>query len=243
MNEHIHELISSYLHGGNTPEQDRELFDACSRNPETADLLRQQILLSLKLRGLREQTEVPADLRNALLLRINELQGERKRSAAPATANVPRERERRFGWVHILGSSIATAAVAGLFFVLLPDAQSPDTASLSVTDTVRVVERDTVLQTRDILRPVYITRTVVREKKDGIASPVDERLPITQTPAPVDDKRQPLPQVIEDVTYAVVQPVREAQRQAKVSQYLEQYNAMLASVESVQLSSRDRVSQ
>ena len=239
MNEHIHELISSYLHGGNTPAQDRELFEACSKHPETAELLRSHLILSLKLRSLREQTEVPTDIRNSLLLRVNELQSERERNPLPT--NLPRERVHRFGWAHILGSSLATAAAAAMLFIMWPDASGPSSAELQTTDTVRLVKLDTVVQTRNVDKPVYITR-VVRERAvvpaDNFveAPPANNESELPSNPTPVTPE-------LENVTFAEVVQVKEQLRQAKVSQYLEQYNSMLASVESVQLSSRDRVSQ
>ncbi len=241
MNEQIHELISSYLSGGNTPEQDRELFEACSKRPETAELLRSHLMLSLKLRSLREQTEVPADVRNSLLLRVNELQAERERHSVHESP--PRERVNRFGWAHILGSTIATAAAAAALFMLLPESTPPTSTALQAVDTVRIVQRDTIVQTRDITRPVYITR-VIREK------PVIDIENLVDTSPPSDNRESDatvtvpiIAPVLENVSHAEAIPVKEQLRQAKVNQYLDQYNSMLASVETVQLTSRDRISQ
>ena len=50
MNDRIEELIVSYLHRGSTPEQERELFEACKNNSEVAALLRRHVTMSLKLR-------------------------------------------------------------------------------------------------------------------------------------------------------------------------------------------------
>jgi hypothetical protein len=239
MNEHIHELISGYLHGGNTPEQDRELFDACGAHPETAEHLRMQIMLSLKLRALREQTQVPNDLRNSLLLRVNELQAEREATApAPPVAHKP---ARRFGWAHVLGSALASGAAAWMLFFFVTDSDTRQTTASLPVDTLRLVERDTVVQTRDVVRPVYITRIVKQPLPDGAA--VEDLPSLTNTQRAPESADPVLPPVLEDVRYAEVQPLRELQRQAKVSQFLQQYNAMLASVESVQLTTQDRVSQ
>ncbi|MCZ7556597.1 MAG: hypothetical protein M5R41_09365 [Bacteroidia bacterium] len=238
MNERIHELIIGYLHGGNTPEQDKELFDACSMHPETAEHLRMQIMLSLKLRGLREQTQVPADLRNDLLLRVNELQAGREAAMPPAP--VASLAPRRFGWAHMFGSALAAGAAVWMLFFFVTESDIP-VSNAGIIDTLRVVERDTVVQTRDIVRPVYITRTAEQARPDDAAA---EDMPaLTDRPVAPDAVTPDIPSVLEDVSYAEVQPLRELQRQAKVSQYLQQYNAMLASVESVQLTSRDRVSQ
>jgi hypothetical protein len=241
MNEHIHELIIGYLHGGNSPEQDRELFDACSANPDTAEHLRMQIMLSLKLRGLREQTQVTTDLRNSLLLRVNELQAEREAAAPTPTSPAIRKPTRRFGWAHVLGSALATGAATWMLFFFVNESEAPTSTASIAVDTLRIVERDTVVQTRDVVRPVYITRSVKQARPDGAA--VEELPSLTDTQNTPETVSPVLPPVHEDVGYAEMHPLRELQRQAKVSQFLQQYNAMLASVESVQLTSRDRVSQ
>jgi hypothetical protein len=239
MTDHIQELISSYLHGGTTPEQERELFETCARHPETAELLRRHLLLSLKIRGLREQTDVPAELRNTLLLRLNELQAARMRNT-PAT--IPVERKPRFGWGHVLSSAMASAAIAVLVFLLLPS--RPDTPSVvTVTDTVRVVERDTVLQIHEINRPVYITRASV---DDGRLqhNPIEESAAdVSIAEQPIEDETQPRTSPPANETYVEALPLREIERRAKVNQYLEQYNSMLASVETVRLTRNDRITQ
>src|SRR5512143_2705107 len=108
MNERIEELILAYLHRGSTPDQERELFEACKADPEAAKLLRRHVILSLKLRQLREDTEVPAESRNQLLVRINEEQARlaAEHPAKVVTGNIP---VRRFGWAHLFGGALATA--------------------------------------------------------------------------------------------------------------------------------------
>lgn len=243
MNERIHELISGYLHGGNTPAEEKELFDACGSNPETAELLRQHLMLSLRLRSLREQTTVPQDLGNAVLLRINELQAERE-AANPAPVPMREAAEppvRRFGWVHLFGASLATASLAALLVFLVPDSDAPIAMVEGGRDTVTVVRADTVTQVREISTPVYIVRNVpapagTQRASDPTQMQAEE---VAEAITPLEDQQVrefPIQSALADV-------ITSGQREARVLHFLEQYNSMLATVESVQLSSKDRVTQ
>ncbi|MBE0644687.1 MAG: hypothetical protein IH600_11455 [Bacteroidetes bacterium] len=263
MNERIQELISAYLHRGSTPEQERELFEACSRNPETAELLRQHLVLSLKLRGLREEVQVPADLQNNVLRRINTLEAEGLRSeemhAASEAATEPR---RRFGFAHLLGTGLATAACA---ITIMLWSAGPDTgpdASLQqvaqVQDTVYIVEKDTVMQLREVERPVYIVRNApvapapespASNDAADLARAADDRVAATEPGTALATRTQPdaavppSPAAVETEMplIAEMQPREATTREAKTENYIDQYNSMLVSVETVQLSAKDRI--
>ncbi len=266
MNERIQELISAYLHRGSTPEQERELFEACSRNPETAELLRQHLVLSLKLRGLRDDVQVPSDLQSTVLRRINSLEAEGLRSETlPSATAVDQDGKRRFGLIHLFGTGLATAACAVAILLLSGSPDQEPAARLQtvaqVQDTVYIVEKDTVTQLREVERPVYIVRNVPAEPvlespatndqgdlaaKAGNNAPVRETVsdPATQAnreaPAPVSPAR--IPTRAEDLpALAEMQPGEAATREAKTENYIEQYNSMLVSVETVRLSSKDRI--
>ena len=266
MNERIQELISAYLHRGSTPEQERELFEACSRNPETAELLRQHLVLSLKLHQLRDETEVPTELHNSLLRRINALEAEGVREEErriPAAAAAPEVR-RRFGWAHLLGTGLAGAAIALLFLLPgSPDGELAMQPATALRDTVTLVRTDTLLQIREVERPVYIVRDTEPRVQPEAPRPGDAG-ELAQQPAP---GREVLPEVRRRTTeqpdqpadtdrvFAVTEPDTAEQaplfadnmrpesgtREAKAQNYLEQYNSMLVSVESVRLSSKDRL--
>ncbi len=263
MNERIQELISAYLHRGSTPEQERELFEACSRNPETAELLRQHLVLSLKLRGLRDEVQVPSDLRNDVLLRINALEadGIRNEEAQSAAATGTSSR-RRFGFAHLFGTGLATAACA-VAIVLLSGDPDPESAGLlqpvaQAQDTVYIVKKDTVTQLREVDRPVYIVRNapaapVLQEPSatdqgelasEALAAPESraeaERTTRPEPPAPVTPASVPT-RAGDSPTLAEVQPREVATREAKTENFIEQYNSMLVSVETVRLSSKDRI--
>lgn len=187
MNERIQELITTYLHRGSTPEQERELFEACKNDPSAAEHLRQHLILSLKLRGLRDSVEVDEDLHRAVARRIEGL--EAAPAPVPAESRVQAERPshapaRRFGFLHVFGAAAATAAAAVvLTLTFLPDANelpSPTATIAVVSDTVYVVERDTVRQVHEVTRPVYIVRTEKPPANEARAS---------ETPSMTDDDR------------------------------------------------------
>jgi hypothetical protein len=286
MNERIQELISAYLHRGSTPEQERELFDACSRNPETAELLRQHLILSLKLHGLRDDVRVPTDLHNSVLRRINALEAEgmhreaeriRKEeagtrlhadsSATQASVDRPSVSHpgRRFGWAHLLGTGVA-GAVCALAFLLLSGGPGTDTAMQPVAglqDTVFVVKTDTLTQLREVERPVYIVRNVpvpdrakssmpagvsdadlrsdgVTETEDALADGAsqEDTQPANLSGEGIVPTQKPSEPVFH---FADLQRQDHGTREEKTQNYLEQYNSMLVSVESVQLSTKDRL--
>lgn len=290
MNNRIHELISAYLHRGSTPEQERELFDACSRNPETAELLRQHLVLSLKLRQLRDETEVPPALHNHVLRRINTMEAEGVREEERQAAAVPpitTQASRRFGWMHLLGTGFAGAAVVALLLFATNTAE-PDLASQVVPatpDTVVMVRTDTL--TREIERPVYIVRNTApkatpdQHDADAPEQIAQQTLPVdapaqvgtdnsgrqVDTGTLVDSRRQNdsgrqndsrtqndtgtqegsglagndrVPPVISPAL-ADNLPSTTASREEKTQNYLEQYTSMLVSVESVRLSTQDRL--
>ncbi len=318
MNERIQELITVYLHRGSTPAQERELFEACKNDPEVAEHLRQHLILSLKLRRLRDDITVEDTLHAAVSRRISRLA--EKDAAVPSAVEAPRATgtahatgianaagiadaaapPRRYGLRHVFGSAVATAAAALLLFLFLPDGGNTPPAQRAemrpAADTVLVVQRDTVLQVREVERPVYIVRTERVNESDqtagdgGYAASADNAAGAdaagqTGTP-PADQPSElidaPLPQSTAPDTPALTDrsrhdsagddvegvypsetdqteqhsaaattdrsqlyadagdPTQQA-RAEKARNYLEQYNAMLVSVESVQLTREDRV--
>lgn len=257
MNDRILELISAYLHRGSTPEQERELFEACSRNPETAELLRQHLILSLKLHTLRDDVQVPAELHSNLLGRINALEAEGVAREAAQPRIVPEQSRRRFGWAHLLGTGIAGAACA-LALLMWTGGPESDTALKPVAeaqDTVFITRTDTLMQLRKVDRPVYIVRTApspVRDMSREAESP-DVTLPsgieaaskdgIAGTDIRKDENRADTDRApVESMPLlADMRQVESATREVKTQNFLEQYNSMLVSVESVQLSAKDRL--
>lgn len=266
MNERIEELIAAYLHRGSTPEQERELFEACSRQPETAELLRQHLVLSLKIRALREDVQVPVEVRNEVLRRVNTIESDglrrEEQQQTAVTAVPPRH---RFGWTHLLGTSLATAACAVAILLWTGNSDETGTARMQsvsgLQDTVFVVKRDTVTQLREIDRPVYIvradtrpasgddprsdTREEIGRRQESIPPPADAvtaadpAAPLTETVAVA-----PVPASTVTTGTASIAEVRDPEtmtREEKAQSYLEQYNTMLVSVASVRLSSKDRL--
>jgi hypothetical protein len=242
MTERIEELIVAYLHRGSTPEQEQELFEACRSNPDTANLLRQHIVMSLKLRQLRDTVEVPAEARNALLRRLNELPAQeappRRRSVLPAWAMGV-----RFGLHHLVGVAGATAMLFVGFLLLRPDTGTvPGTAGMAALqrDTVMVTATDTLFLTREVRKPVYIYRAAqegnsvtgvaVREQPadDGIAEAREPQPEPSVTPPVLPDRGTGHPSIAANTT-------------PEAPAYLQQYNEMVLSLEKVRLSSSDRV--
>jgi hypothetical protein len=265
MNERIQELISAYLHRDTTPEQERELFEACSRHPETSELLRQQLVLSLKIRSLREDVKVPTELQNDVLRRINTLEAAGLQAEGHRSFETAEEPRRRFGWAHLFGTGLATAACA-VAVVLL--SRSPGEQGLTsvqlvaqLQDTVYIVKQDTITQLREIDRPVYIVRTIPSEpvpdrptpNADGeIARQPDRNATSPETVIALDTGTRRDENLLpasdskmgtqgSNPLFAENQPLESALREAKKDNYIEQYNSMLVSVETVQLSSKDRI--
>lgn len=266
MNERIQELIAAYLHRGSTPEQEQELFEACSHDPSTAELLRQHLILSLKLHTMRDTVEVPTELHNSLLRRINAMEAE----PAPVPQGASRERSdpnrdiatatpRRFGWAHLFGTGLAGVAAVLLLTFWLDDS-GPDLATRSATiprDTVTVVRVDTLTRVQQIERPVYIVRelppTQPAERipagvgQDGgspgfAGQPTDATAGGEGLAALVSENNTPLSDTMPDesaVEIAELRPV--SSRVAKTQNFLAQYTSMLVSVESVSLSAKDRL--
>jgi hypothetical protein len=247
MNDRIEELIVAYLHRGSSPEQERELFDACRTNPDVASLLRQHITLSLKLRMLREKTEVPQEVHNALLRRINEMKVESPSVEKARWSWIPDGFRRvRFGWSHLTGTALATGlAVLALFFFTRTDTVPTSglngtTASTAGADTVLLTRVDTVYQTRTLSKPVYIVRY---EKRAPEQNPTPSPLPAD---APSTDVAQ-APRVPVNIEPPAIRPANDAQPSIaqimpiETPSYLQQYTTMVTSLEKVRLSSTDRV--
>ena len=257
MNEHIQELITAYLHRGSTTEQERELFDACKRDPEIAEQLRQHLILSLKLRQLRDDVTVGEDLHAAMARRIDSLAPSVEESVVYQPA------PRRFSLAQVFGTGMATAAAAAvLVLLLLPD---PEPLSLTasnmqpVADTVFVVEKDTVTQVREVTRNVYLaaqTPSAERVRPEASETPdaiTDRHLAdrgdtvqpedITQAEDTVNDAsatdRTPPP--VDNRDLADARPIPSENPGEATRNYLDQYNAMLVSVASVELTSADRI--
>jgi hypothetical protein len=265
MNERIQELISAYLLRDTSPEQERELFEACSRHPETSELLRQHLILSLKLRSLREEVQVPTELQNDVLRSINTLEAEGLREEVQNVPVTKAEPGHRFGWAHLLGTGFATAACAVAIVLWNGSTDERGTTTLQqvaqTQDTVFIVKKDTVTQLREIDRPVYIVRTVpeipapdraVTNDAGELAQQQDRTSRSAETgtalnsDAPRDADLPSVPvgdsEAREKTTLFADNHAHETiAREAKKENYLEQYNTMLVSVESVQLSSKDRI--
>jgi hypothetical protein len=242
MNDRIEELILAYLHRGSTPEQERELFEACKTDAATAAMLRQHLILSLKLRQLRDEAQVPLDVQNSLLRRINETVIEEDE---PARVPVAVPARRGFGWAHLFGASMATAAAAiALFVALLPgtsDTPVQDTAAVTMRDTVLLTRTDTVIQVRTLRAPSNIARTETPAPVLQNQSTPDEsgNPGLAQLEAP---KPAPAPVSAEDITsLPAVPPALASNHTSEQSTFLEQYNNMLVSIERVRLTAEDRV--
>jgi hypothetical protein len=247
MNERIEELIVAYLHRGSTPEQERELFEACRDDADVAQLLRRHLTLSLKIRRLRDETEVPPELHARLVGRINEIEHEGRSVAAPFVPKVSTGLQRLvFGWRHLAGTAIAGAALATTVFLLLPGRSvEPDSTArvVTVTDTLRETRIDTLVATRTVYRaatrataPVAMSETLPAQD-DPVAPPV------LQEDAPVRS---------EDFTdIAPVRPARTGidvrrgtageSSESSMPSYIEQYTMMVSSLDQIMLTSQDRV--
>ncbi len=242
MNERIEELIVSYLHRGTTPEQEQELFQACSNDPGIAAQLRRHLSLSLSLRQLRDTTEVPLELRNSLLSRINALQPE------PEPAPVARPsfgvRSGIFQWRHVFGTALAGAALAALAFVAFqPDPGTVTTASNAVVhDTVRVVDTRTVTEIREVpqVRLVYVDRKVAKPGVDVApeAGTLAETNPPPTTVQPGESLTTPI--VVQPATQEPINLTLDT-RPPEQESFIHQLSVMLASLERVDLSRADRV--
>jgi hypothetical protein len=252
MNDHIEELIVAYLHRGSTPEQERELFEACRANPDTASLLRQHLIMSLKLRQLRDRIEVPEELHSSVIGAINEISSQPAKSREDRRGLLAvRFRAPRFGWSHLAGASLATAAAAIVFALIIPRSGpefSPDRAAMlkAVHDTVQTARVDTVFQTREIRTPVYIVRNQTRdESSPGLETPSLPQQPSDGAAITEDLARQPVEQPsveipVDDNQKAASPAIAEAKAPEQLS-YMQQYNAMVLSLEKVRLTSNDRV--
>lgn len=266
MNERIQGLISAYLHRGSTPEQEQELFDACSRNPETAELLRQHLILSLKLHTLRDAVEVPTDLHHSLLGRINALEAETATHAARAprtratdTRAVPVATPGRFGWVHLFGTGLAGAA-AVLLLSFWIDGADPDLTRRDVPvspDTVTIVRTDTLTRIQEVARPVYLVRERApalpadripgtggqEEPTAGFAGqPTDDAAGSEGIAANVSNNNTLLSDSMPEESGPVIADISAgSSRVTKTRNFLAQYTSMLVSVESVSLSTKDRL--
>jgi hypothetical protein len=238
MNEHIEELIVAYLHRGLTQEQESELFRACSNDPDVANQLRNHVVLSLKLRQLRDEVQVPREVRNSLLERINTI----------AIEHEPEKEEHRvrfgfstgvFRWRHMLGTALSGAALAILGFAVFSGGEQTLQGSGQVTAAntapTAVTRIDTVY--RDVPHNVYITRSVTRQAQPGMEPGI-----AINTPSPRSDAPSPLtPAIAENVPAIPPEINLSTEKPGQQEQFVVQYNAMLASLEKVKLSSNDRV--
>jgi hypothetical protein len=237
MNEHIEELIIAYLHKGTTPEQEQELFNACRDNPETAQYLREHLILSLKLKQLRNSVEVPLDARNAVITAINELKIE-STASKPSTAAVETP---RFGWRHLFGTGLAAAALSAAVFFMVnsgPPSQPGIASSSSIHDTLRLVQTDTVTQIREIQKPVFIARNVpapATTRPDELPSnpvastsarSIEPSTPASVAPTPVD---------------RVTIETGQLAMQDDATSYLEYYKTMLSTLKIVHITPSDRI--
>lgn len=232
MDERTHELITAFLLRDTTPEQERELFAACMRDPGLAALLRDEMALSLKLRSLRDATVVPEDLAAELKGRINLLEAESARAvrarrwAMPTSFSLP-----RFSWAQLSAAATVPALAVALFFLLRGgDAPLPAPTAATIT----VVRTDTLTRVREVRTPVYIVRresapsTTVAATAGGGA----ERSGIAETAAAPTGENVATPQPV------AVPEIAQSERERS---YLDQYNEMLVTVESIHISDGDRI--
>lgn len=247
MNERIEELIVAYLHRGSTPEQERELFEACRDDADVAQLLRRHLTLSLKIRRLRDETEVPSELHARLVGRINELEHEQLSTAtSPFVPRMSTGVQRLvFGWRHLVGTAISGAALATMVFLLLPGRSvEPDITAriVMVTDTLRETRIDTLVTTRTVYR-------IAMQATTQVAS--SQTLP-AQNPGAPPVLQDEAPSRSED--YADIAPVRPARAgidgrrgaagestETSMPSYIEQYTSMVSSLDQIMLTSQDRV--
>ncbi|MBI5645907.1 MAG: hypothetical protein HY962_03170 [Ignavibacteriae bacterium] len=247
MNDRIEELIVSYLHRGSTPEQERELFEACKNNSDVAALLRRHVTMSLKLRGLRDATAVPLETRNALLERINSIPV----AQLPGhSAPVLPARPRGFGWAHLFGTALAGVAATVILFLLFRPAgsgnQGSETFSAARIDTVVVTRTETITEYRDVIKPVYITKReatpVVSEPTPDPAANHAPAVDVAETiVVPPTHNDETVPTVSEGVAQDETPAAPIETRIADAHPYLQQYNVMLASLEKVRLTPSDRI--
>jgi hypothetical protein len=251
MNDRIEELIVSYLHRGSTPEQERELFDACKNNPDVATMLRQHITLSLKLRMLRDKTEVPQETHNALMRRINELKVDPAPVRASRWAWLPSGvAAPRPAWRIASGTALVTVtAMVALFFLIHPfdgdNGGSAGTASITPrTETVIQTRIDTVYQTRTVSKPVYIVRyehaKVDPENVAGRPTPLPPSTDLAQQEN-TSQETTPNTKVNSQTKKPVIEPTIADARVPEAPSYLQQYTSMVSSLEKIRLSSTDRV--
>lgn len=247
MNERIEELIVAYLHRGSTPEQERELFEACRDDADVAQLLRRHLTLSLKIRRLRDETEVPPELHARLVGRINEIEHEQRTiGIAPLIPRITGKMQRlAFGWRHLAGTAIAGAALATMVFLLLPGRTIiPETTAriVTVTDTLRETRVDTLVTTRTVFRASLRTAAPVASNDAqatqdvGVPSDLQDDAPIRS-----DDFADTAP----------ARPLRtgsDSRRgtsgdasEASIPSYIEQYTMMVSSLDQIVLTSQDRV--
>ena len=154
---------------------------------------------------------------------------------------------RSFGWRHIFGTGLATAALsAALFFSLRtgnPAPQNEAQATL-VHDTLRVLQIDTVMQTREIQKPVYLARnesapvqnSVPDRLNPDVSSQVDVASVDIDKSLPVDPKTVS-PKHVDTVTMEA----GHLAVQDDASAYLEYYKSMLSTLKIVQLTPSDRI--
>ena len=209
-----------------------------------------------RLRQLREDTEVPAESRNQLLVRINEEQA-RLAAEHPAKVVTGKIPVRRFGWAHLFGGALATAAVvAALVFILRPGASPvPETAVVStvVHDTLVVSKTDT------LVRVVRLRQDASLARNNGVPGARQDAVPPAPSPSLANQNpngQEPRPDVQNpnsggsenDGAEATQQQDTESMSPALAEHlikdgaaYLEQYNAMVVSLEKVHIGAGDRI--
>ncbi len=247
MNDRIEDLIVSYLHRGCTPDEEKELFDACKNHPEASSLLRQHIVLSLKLRQLREKSEVPLEVRNALITRINELPPQPEEVLT--RHEVALERRMRFGWLHLTGASLVGATAVALLFLLSKPEQRPMEPLMTdrpQTDTVLLSRVDTVIQ----FRPAAVPRSKQVASQNSPAPlrsvmDADSRgISQVQDGGTNDTSANQIP-VLEqrDIHAAPILLDKKPHALADIKQpsYLEQYQTMVSTLEKVTITMNDKV--
>jgi hypothetical protein len=241
MNERLQELVDLFLHRGCSPEQEKELFDTCLQDPQAAETVRQQLLLSLKIRQLRDEEEVPAGLRNELFRKINLIAAEEthvEKQRKPAFAWLSGF---RLGWSHAMVAT-ATAALA-LFFFWNSDNTSMDSGTettmfTAVTDTFMIHSVDTVREIREVEVPVYVNRPSIAEDSNPSETP-DNQI--------VSDDDQSQPALATLTPDQGLQPGDEAELvnarglEVEHGSYMERYNEMVVTMDKVQLTDDDRV--
>ena len=240
MNDKIKELLEAFLYGDATPDQERELLELTQHHPEVAEELRQQMVLSLKIRQLRERENVPLEVRNSLLRTINTMAAENTKKEERAQKRSAWLPKLRLGWSH---AAVALGAVAIMYFFFLgsPETKIQPAAQEGIAsntfDTVTIVQTDTVREVQQVRVPVRGTQVAeVREEP----APSREAAPREMPQRTVEPQKAAEPDRTDALADADSRNSR-ADYQSTPASMKEEYRDMMLSTETVELTQDDRV--